>query len=351
MTNDNNSTQAGLDEQREALRLERIELDRQRQELEAIRNQSPNATFVQFKNEVTQQVNMLRETIQQQKNEIQVLRQNNVENRNQLQNVNLLENFQLMNLDVKMPEFNSNLCNPNKFLGDLNKFFAVKKIPENHKLVIVSNALDEKARRWFDSKILINYQQFVTAFKEEFYSIPVQVEIKREWAERKHSQSGLSLQAYFLKQVNEASHFTPKMTNYETNYIIVKQLPFYVQQALIAIDFNDENAIGQALNRMDLIANEKEKVAKKSRNVYSENNSNNYKSQKLDNAKPNYSNQNKNYYNQNRPKPYLKPNNSNFNSHNVNSISQQNSGVDLPDFSIPPPNITQPNSQNSSDLN
>lgn len=370
MTN-GNSTCANererLEQERAALQAERERLERERQEFETMRNELQSVPFEKFKADVVRECKSLRETIEKQNTEIEVLKYRNNEMSNQNNfNPNLFfENFCLMNLDVKLPKFSDiDSMNPLKFLNESSDYISLKKIPDQHKLTIVRSALENRARMWFESKIFANYNDFEKTFRDEFYSIPVQVEIKSKWAARKQIFSGLSLESYFLKQFSEAVHFIPKMEKYEINFKIIDQLPFDIQRALIGFDYHDENKILRSLSRMDSIAKQKEKIDRKSRNAippsnFSENKTINFKTNKIDNQKTIYPNQNRGF-NQNKPIQSQKPNT--FQSYNVNSMSTQHnrenfsnncspSTFNLSDSSPPQSTFSNDNETNAINLN
>ena len=94
----------------------------------------------------------------------------------------------------------------------------------------VEIALEGNARLWLNlQNNLDNYESFKTAFQARFFSISIQVKVKNKWAMREYSEKrDGNFQNYYYQQSKEASYMLPKMTEYENNYIIVKQFPWWV---------------------------------------------------------------------------------------------------------------------------
>lgn len=375
MANETDNVQERLEREREALQVERERLAKERQELETMKKESV-ANFNNFKQQVVNEFKSLQQIIENQKIEINVIKQNQTINHGTGNNRDLaavIENICMMNVDVKIPKFDdTEMINPKKFLNELERYFLLKKIPENCKLTLIRHVLENRAKMWFETKKFNNYDAFVTEFEKEFYSIPIQIEIKNKWAERKYTHSNLSLQSFYLKQINEAIDFTPKMEKYEINYIVFKQFPLYVQQALVGVDMKEESKIIQALNRLDMIAQEKEKIEKRSnsynsRNFTQNSNRENKNGQNGEARTQHHTNinaqENRRHGIQDRPshvvqrihdnrnKPYYIKRIINVDNQNQTEIRDDN-GCTLPDMSIPPPMfLTNERGENSTNLN
>ena len=227
---------------------ERSQLERERKELEELRN-------------VIQNEMLQLESLRQQRNQQQPLE--NIENserreRNEQNNVSqqicsAIGNLNLNNIEMKVPKFKDEcVCNPREFLLNLEKFFLLKNIKPENKMLLVELTLEGKAKLWIELKgNFDNYEQFKIEFLREleFYSIPVMVKAKSKLALRKYNEN--SLQVYYFSQIKEAKYFEPPMDTFEINHIISLQFPHWVQKALTTVDLNDTNAMSQALARLD----------------------------------------------------------------------------------------------------
>ena len=171
----------------------------------------------------------------------------------------LVQGFQTVSIDLKIPKFEDESRNPNEFIVTLNKYFVTKSIRNEHKLDIVYNALEGQAKFWFEANRdnFADYNAFSQSFLEEFYSVPIRVKIKSDWLAKRFDSSDGNLQTYFLKQVKEAQHFVPRMDAYELHYIVIQQMPIRVREALVTVDFTDIKKIQQALSQLDLTIVEK----------------------------------------------------------------------------------------------
>ena len=306
------------------------------------------------------------------------VRQNNVQRQPVVQQVvsnhnsdinSLVSAMSFSNVEVKMPKFlDENESHPLEFLDRLDKFFRIKNISADKKMSAVEIALDGNARLWLDlQNDFENYEAFKVAFQARFFSVPIQVKVKSNWVTREYNErrDGNFLNFYY-QQYKEASYIRPIMTEYEKNYMIMKQFPWWVQEALASANFNDASTIAHTLTNLDTIRLEKQ-IRREHRQTAQNNNyglSNHQNSQNvvsvqsLHASKQNYNNRhsrrNNGRYNSNRHGYY---NNSLHPTHNNSSLG--NSSVAsgnmhvLPDTRYPPPNIpinTQ-NNQNNGNTN
>ena len=92
------------------------------------------------------------------------------------------------------------------------------------------------------------------------------------WATKKYSEKrDDSFQNYYYQQAKEASYIQPKISESEKNCIIIKQLPWWVQEALASANFNDANAISHTLANLDAIRFEKQAKQENRQAFHSEN--------------------------------------------------------------------------------
>lgn len=128
-------------------------------------------------------------------------------------------------------------------------------------MIIVENALEGRAKVWYNANRVqfANYEAFKTAFLNEFFSIPVRVRMKSQWASRKHTGQSGTLQTFFLKQITEAEYFSPPLDPYELNYTVVQQLPIRVRKSLVTVDYTDSNSIANSLSQLDMVNEERDR--------------------------------------------------------------------------------------------
>ena len=250
----------------------------------------------------------------------------------------IVNNLQNMNIDVKTPKFFDEMSlNPCEFLEDMERFYILKGIKEDRKLVFIQQALDGKARLWLDLKgSFENYTAFKEAFLSEFYSTPVAIKIKSKWIARKFNGQNGTLQTFFYKQAKEANYFIPKMSAYEINYSILQQFPFWVQESLASIDFSNSSLIGQTLALLDTIYAEKQSV--------------NIRKQYQNNATINRVHVNNNRGRRVRRGAYANgysqfQSNSNYTNQSGQQQynNQSRTNFQMPNIHIPPPNLPQSN--------
>ena len=119
---------------------------------------------------------------------------------------------------------------------------------------MVETLLEGRAKDWYRSQQgqCANFDDFVTVFLAEFYSITTQVRLKSQWFSRRYSAADGAMQSYFLKQISVAQYFTPKLDQYEINYSVVQQLPGCARDALVTITYEDTNHVARAIAQLDM---------------------------------------------------------------------------------------------------
>ena len=119
-------------------------------------------------------------------------------------------------------------------------------------------ALDGKARLWFNlNNNFQTYDQFRLAFIRDFYSVPVQGQCKARWSNIRYKEQDGNFVTFCYKQIKFASYIIPKLSEYERNYVIVQQFPYWVKEALASVDLQNSNNITSTLTKLDLIQAEK----------------------------------------------------------------------------------------------
>lgn len=319
------------------------------------------------------EIDDLRQLNNMQREEINRLREQNQTQNRQNDNDgtqainNIVAGLRVLNIDSKMPKYDDNQTkNPNEFLNNLNRYFTIKQINDEHRLLLIENALEGRAKMWYETNRdeFMDYEQFKAAFLKEFFSIPIRVKIKSRWSARRFEPGKSTLQSYFLSQYKEAQYFLPIPEVYEINYSIIQQLPIRVREALTAIDYSEVNKVTQALAHLDLTHEERENSRKRqqAQNQSSNNENTNFKSKgsQFQNTKQvneiSTNVRSSEFTNascgncqptkcQSRFYSSFPSSNSHFYPHSNlitrQSISLPSNSPVFPDFSIPPPNMVQ----------
>ena len=180
------------------------------------------------------------------------------------------------------------------------------------------------------------------------------------WSTREYyDRNDGNFQNYYYEQLKEASYILPKMSEYEKNYIIIKQFPWWVQEALASANFADTNSIAQTLANLDAIRSEKQARRENRQFIQTENFKNTNQQnvpQTVNVRRIQTNNQNRNNYNYQNNRRYNKRYNNNSNYRNVvnnqsnashddnfeNMLIPRTYNVNLPDTRYPPP-ITHTN--------
>ena len=282
---------------------------------------------------------------------------------------NIVSAMGISQLDYKIPKFaNENESHPIEFLEKVEKFFTVKNINNEKKMALIEIALEGSARLWLNLQNSFNtYEAFKEAFKARFFSIPIQVKVKNQWSTREYNEKDDgNFQNYYYSQLKDASYIIPLMSEYEKNYVIVKQFPWWVQEALASANFEDPNSIAHTLANLDAIRLEKQIV----RNNRQQNQPNNFKPNDHSNnmqtvrvrgihtykrrgnnfySRQNYPNSNCSNYNSNSEYFNSDSRLNNNNSNLTNMFIPNSQTVCLPDTRVPPPNrLVGYNSNNTS---
>lgn len=131
--------------------------------------------------------------------------------------------IQNVNIKLKLSKFSDeHTMNPLEFLEDLDQFFRLRDTTDEKKISLLQVALEGRAKlRYGLQTPFQNYNTFREAFENEFYSIPIQVQKKNEWAIGRFSITDGSLQIYFYKKLKSASYIRPALIVYERNYMII----------------------------------------------------------------------------------------------------------------------------------
>lgn len=274
----------------------------------------------------------------------------------------VMGSLQNMNVECRLPKFSDeNSMNPLEFLESIEQFFLLRNISNNKKVSLLPMTLEGRAQLWYGlQNPFQTYEAFKDAFTSEFYSIPIQVQKKSEWSVERFSGNDGNLQTYFYKKLKASTYIRPPIIEYERNYTIIQQYPFYVRQALASVDPSDTNTVARTLAGLDAVHVEKVRSANR-RQAYQNNSQQTLEVSKLSAQSSNVNTRRGHTRGRGRStySNYNRNNSCNECSHNMNfdrssNITAQNDNYNqnmnnpvamLPDTSIPPPNYNNSNFQ------
>lgn len=130
----------------------------------------------------------------------------------------LIDGFRAINIDAKIPKFKET-DNPNQYLENLDKFYKIKGINNENKLIILETAFEGHVKLWFDTQrnSFTNFDDFKTKFLNEFYFIPIRVKIKSAWLAKRFEPNQDTLHSYFLGQVQTNQSNQNTVNNSQTS--------------------------------------------------------------------------------------------------------------------------------------
>lgn len=133
----------------------------------------------------------------------------------------------------------------------------MRNVPSEFQVATLEQMLSGHTRNWFriNKRNIVSIEEFERLFLEEFYTVPIRVAFKAQWASKKYYAKDSTLQEYFYSQLLQAKYFDPPVLPYEINFSIVQQMPPAVQFALSTVDFSQTGAITQALAQIDITHN------------------------------------------------------------------------------------------------
>lgn len=325
---------AEIEAEWQRIRCERQLIEQQRAELERLRTEMTSS-------------NACAETLQRRR--ATTGSENNHQPNEQLVNglVNQLRNLQI---NINVPKFCEE-SNPMEYIESIERYLKLKNVCEEQCLMVVENIIEGRVRIWYEvvKNQVSTFIEFKHAFLNEFYSIPVRVRFKNQWAYRKYKSSDGSMHSYFYKQLKETRYFDPPLTPYEINYSIIQQLPSRIRSNLSTVNFSDSNSVAQALAQIDLAQEDFERQ-RDSRYQYNRGRGNQVNSLRFSqNARSDYRGYN-NYYGRKNSKNeryddrnYRYPNNNRgykvWENRQEKRIESRDSptNVELPDVRFPPP--------------
>lgn len=154
--------------------------------------------------------------------------------------------------EITLPHFSGTVIeDAAEFLHELEQYLMFKKIPDCFQSKIIANALQDRAKVWFQATRyhIINFEDFCNRFRDEFLSEEVQDRAKNAWSSKKYVDGNVL--NYFYTRVGEASKFQPPLSIYKVNKTIVSQYPKEIQYALAGVDLTDTACVVRALARID----------------------------------------------------------------------------------------------------
>lgn len=164
----------------------------------------------------------------------------------------LMRHFQAVNIEVKVPRFSEEL-NPIQYLNDLERFLKAKNYRLDQYVLALENILEGSVRIWFEvaRSRIFDFSDFKKQFKEEFYSVPIQIRFRNEWTSRRYSAKEGSMTSYLYKQVRSAQFLEPRLPDHQVHLSVVQQFPVYIQNTLAAVDYANIGLVAQALSLLE----------------------------------------------------------------------------------------------------
>jgi hypothetical protein len=158
--------------------------------------------------------------------------------------------------DVTMPKFvDSSEENPIRFLGELDSYFMLKRVPESLRLQIAFRAIsDTYVRQWVESvqTDFKNYGEFKEAFINLLWGQSVQAQVRNSiYLDKFNKQSGETLSSHFLKYSGKAAYLTPKLSEFDLVSAIAAHYPNHIGRALIASNANTIQSALSFLRRIE----------------------------------------------------------------------------------------------------
>lgn len=140
-----------------------------------------------------------------------------------------------------MPIFEPEKTNPIEFIKSFEKYCIRKNISNDHKMLIVEDALIGASKIWFETVEIPfdNFDQFKEDFIDKFFSVEVTMKAKSEWENKRFRVQDKSFLTYFNEQIRRARILVPRMEQHEINFIILNQFPNRVRDILATVDYND----------------------------------------------------------------------------------------------------------------
>ena len=188
-------------------------------------------------------------------------------------------------------------------------------------------------------------------FTEGFLNVQTRVKFKAKWLNKKfNSEQDKNLQSFYCNQLREANYLRPIMSDFERNYSIIQQLPQSTRKALAFINYNDNNAIADALENLDEIFQKNQRNFDRKKNNFNYQNQNNAECVTVAQL---HTNNNYRGNSHGRGRGYSNIN-SRYNADNRNDVNTTNSSYlrnTLPDTRFPPPNYVTYNERNQNNTN
>ncbi|KAK2575275.1 hypothetical protein KPH14_007660 [Odynerus spinipes] len=189
MSQGRNDEASEIENEWQRLRSEKERLERERQEIEKIRNeimatQRPANT-------------------ENQDDRTERTRSRNDQPEEQLVN-GLVNHLKNLHVNINIPKFIEE-NNPVEYIEDTERYFKLKNVSSEQQLVVIENIIEGRVKVWYNAirDRIATFAEFRQAFLEEFYSIPIKVRFKNQWATRRYRPSDGSMHSYFYKQLKE----------------------------------------------------------------------------------------------------------------------------------------------------
>lgn len=253
----------------------------------------------------------------------------------------LVRQLQSVNVEIKTPIFAEDK-NPLNFIIDLDRYFKVKGIHALNHMLVLENILEGRVGDWFyiNKDNIIDFDDFKSKFKNEFYPIPVQFQFRQQWASRKYVLSNGSMLSFFYSQYREGVTLEPQSPPYDIIFRITQQFPSNIRNSLAVIDCSRLESVTQALAQLDNVAINNVDHEGQARNSFDKRVNSNHRQVNSFSHSNQKVNKHANTYSQ-------------FNHRYNPTFSHESRGqaFNMPDLSTPPPPFSAAGHRNNQHLN
>lgn len=141
-------------------------------------------------------------------------------------------------VEISRPSFYGNYrdIHPKDFLNRLEEYFVLKQTYAGEKIIIVGDCLKAAAASWFSTIRfqLCNYDEFKTAFVDEYWSREIQIQIWGQCLSIKKIPQNTNYREHFATWATKLRHLeVPRLSEQEIVKHIAKHYPGYIKAILV----------------------------------------------------------------------------------------------------------------------
>lgn len=136
----------------------------------------------------------------------------------------------------RIPKYNGQLTpvHPADFLEKVGHYFLVHNAPDQVKINFVSDNFTGKASLWYTTLLPppLIYEEFVTLFREYFWSPSLQRQIRNDLYRPYHHEDPSTMSEHAMDWINRARHLQPPIEQMEMVDQIISHFSYHVSLAL-----------------------------------------------------------------------------------------------------------------------